>query len=66
MRYVLADGKYSYDRTGCSADHTNILVGTSWHALQPVCFVHEGNADRSQIRRARLFERGSKYFIQWN
>jgi hypothetical protein len=52
MRYVSADGKPHDDRTGCSADHTHLLVGTLWHvpSVPGHCAIKR-SAGTFQIRR---------------
>jgi len=57
MPYVSADGKPHGDRTGCSADHTDLLVGTLWHDASVLghCAIKR-SAGTFQIRRARLVD----------
>ena len=60
MRYVSADEKPPYDRTGCSTDHSSRLVGILLH--DPSVLGHcaiKHSADTFQIRRACFVDRAS-------
>ena len=60
MRYVSADESRPNDQTGCSADHTDFLVGTLWYdpSVRGPCAIKQG-AGIFQIRRARLVDQAS-------